>query len=177
MNHDFPYSSFVYVNKGGIWCRIGNASFFPFGYQIYKLCKKILSSFLTKKNFSSERITFSTWGRKIWALKHFKAERNQKFLYIHSSFAREKCLHPIFILTFQIPSFNGKSSHLIFSGLGEKSPLWNDFDLVIRPTSPNGLILYNGDQNNPNGDFVAIFLSNGFIEFAFDAGDGATIVR
>ena len=66
---------------------------------------------------------------------------------------------------------------LIFSGLGEKSPLWNDFDLVIRPTSPNGLILYNGDQNNPNGDFVAIFLSNGFIKFAFDAGDGATIVR
>ena len=78
---------------------------------------------------------------------------------------------------FQIPSFNGKSSHLIFSGLGKKSPLWNDFELVIRPTSANGLILYNGDQNNPNGDFVAIFLSQGFIEFAFDAGDGATIVR
>ena len=98
-----------------------------------------------------------------------------KFLY-SSSAAIWECL-PIFILTFQIPSFNGKSSHLIFSGLGEKSPLWNDFDLVIRPTSPNGLILYNGDQNNPNGDFVAIFLSNGFIKFAFDAGDGATIVR
>ena len=151
--------------------------FFHLVIKSINYARKILSSFLTKKNFSSERIIFSTWGRKIWALKHFKGKRNQKFLYIHSSVSREKCLHPIFILTFQIPSFNGKSSHLIFSGLGEKSPLWNDFDLVIRPTSPNGLILYNGDQNNPNGDFVAIFLSNGFIKFAFDAGDGATIVR
>ena len=77
----------------------------------------------------------------------------------------------------QIPSFNGKSSHLIFAGLGQKSPLWNDFELVIRPTEDNGLILYNGDRSNPNGDFVAVFLSQGYIEFAFDAGDGATIVR
>lgn len=77
----------------------------------------------------------------------------------------------------QIPSFNGKSSHLIFAGLGQKSPLWNDFELVIRPTEDNGLILYNGDRSNPNGDFVAVFLSQGYIEFAFDAGDGATVVR
>ena len=77
----------------------------------------------------------------------------------------------------QIPSFNGKSSHLIFAGLGKKSPLWNDFELIIRPTEENGLILYNGDQSNPNGDFVALFLSQGFIEFAFDAGDGVTVVR
>ena len=55
--------------------------------------------------------------------------------------------------------------------------MWNDFELVIRPTEDNGLILYNGDRSNPNGDFVAVFLSQGYIEFAFDAGDGATIVR
>ena len=81
------------------------------------------------------------------------------------------------LFSLQIPSFNGKSSHLIFAGLGQKSPLWNDFELVIRPTEDNGLILYNGDRSNPNGDFVAVFLSQGYIEFAFDAGDGATVVR
>lgn len=81
------------------------------------------------------------------------------------------------IVFLQIPSFNGKSSHLMFPGLGQKSPLWNDFELVIRPSNDNGLILYNGDHNNPNGDFVAVFLSGGFIQFAFDAGDGVTLVR
>jgi hypothetical protein len=65
----------------------------------------------------------------------------------------------------------------VFSGIGSHSPLWNDFELVIRPSSENGLILYNGDQGDTNGDFVAVFLSQGFIEFAFDAGDGVTLVR
>ena len=75
----------------------------------------------------------------------------------------------------QIPSFNGESSHLIFPGLGQTSPLWNDVQLVLRPQADNGLILYNGDHHD--GDFVAIFLSQGFLEFAFDAGDGVTVVR
>ena len=89
----------------------------------------------------------------------------------------KKCYLIQLFFSLQIPSFNGKSSHLIFAGLAQKSPLWNDFELVIRPTEDNGLILYNGDRSNPNGDFVAVFLSQGYIEFAFDAGDGATVVR
>ena len=75
----------------------------------------------------------------------------------------------------QIPSFNGKSSHLIFPGLGSKSPLWNDFQLVIRPQEEDGLLLFNGDHHD--GDFVAVFLNQGFLEFAFDAGDGVTVIR
>ena len=44
------------------------------------------------------------------------------------------------------------------------------------------MILYNGNANGydldgDNEDFIAIFLSRGFVEFAFNAGDGVTLVR
>ena len=132
---------------------------------------------MTKHNFQATNILFFWENAQIYICPLGKQrhsmilEKTAILATTWSLFLRENVHY------FQIPSFNGKSSHLIFSGLGKKSPLWNDFELVIRPTSANGLILYNGDQNNPNGDFVAIFLSQGFIEFAFDAGDGATIVR
>ena len=32
-------------------------------------------------------------------------------------------------------------------------------------------------QDGDNEDFIAIFLSRGFVEFAFNAGDGVTLVR
>ncbi len=46
----------------------------------------------------------------------------------------------------------------------------------------DGLILYNGNSNGDDfdgesDDFIALYLINGFVEFAFNAGDGVTIVR
>ena len=68
----------------------------------------------------------------------------------------------------------------------ETSPLWNEFEFVIRPTSPNGMIFYNGNdmadadlrETDVNAeDFLAIFMSKGYLEFAFNAGDGITLIR
>ncbi len=46
----------------------------------------------------------------------------------------------------------------------------------------DGLILYNGNSNGDDfdgesDDFIALYLINGYVEFAFNAGDGVTIVR
>jgi hypothetical protein len=62
-------------------------------------------------------------------------------------------------------------------GLRDASPLWNEFELVLKPEAEDGLILYNGNNNDGVGDFLALFLSRGFVEFAFDNGDGVTLVR
>ena len=88
-----------------------------------------------------------------------------------------------------MPSFGG-SSYLIYAGFSniDTSPLWNELEFVIRPKSLNGLIFYNGndmDNINPNSkmqsvnseDFLAVFMSKGYLEFAFNAGDGITIIR
>ena len=101
-----------------------------------------------------------------------KGQHSQAYCECPLGFDGQFCETPVDI---QIPSFNGHSSHLIFPGLGSKSPLWNDFQLVIRPQEDSGLLLFNGDHHD--GDFVALFLNQGFLEFAFDAGDGVTVVR
>ena len=87
-----------------------------------------------------------------------------------------------------MPSFSG-TSHLIYAGFPniEASPLWNELEFVIRPKSPNGLIFYNGNDmlavnnfrdNDVNSeDFLAVFMSKGYLEFAFNAGDGITLIR
>ena len=76
----------------------------------------------------------------------------------------------------QVPFFNG-TSHLTYLALGDSSPLWNDFEVVIRPEAEDGIILYNGNDGSREDDFLALFLSRGFAEFTFDNGDGVTIVR
>ncbi|CAG7786347.1 unnamed protein product [Allacma fusca] len=45
-------------------------------------------------------------------------------------------------------------------------------ELWIMARSKNGLILYNGQDANGKGDFIAIFLSNGLLNFFFDLGSG-----
>ncbi|XP_059078305.1 pikachurin-like [Tigriopus californicus] len=88
-------------------------------------------------------------------------------------FSGEYCEKPVEV---KIPSFNG-TSHLTYFGLADSSPLWNDFEVVLRSEAEDGLILYNGNNNDGSGDFLALFLSRGFVEFAFDNGDGVALVR
>ena len=35
----------------------------------------------------------------------------------------------------------------------------------------------NSEKDVNSGDFLAVFLSKGYLEFAFNAGDGITIIR
>ena len=51
------------------------------------------------------------------------------------------------LLLLQVPHFNG-TSHMTHLGLGDSSPLWNDFEIVIRPDAEDGIILYNGNDDD-----------------------------
>lgn len=76
----------------------------------------------------------------------------------------------------QVPSFNG-SSHLRYRGLGEEALTWLDLDITLKPTAADGLILYNGHRADGFGDFIALYLNEGFVEFIFDLGTGSAIAR
>ncbi|XP_074655738.1 basement membrane-specific heparan sulfate proteoglycan core protein-like [Tubulanus polymorphus] len=54
-----------------------------------------------------------------------------------------------------------------------------NFDVTISfyPESADGLILYNGQFENGNGDFVSFGLQNGYGEFRFDCGSGPAIIK
>lgn len=47
--------------------------------------------------------------------------------------------------------------------------------MIIKPQHANGLLLFSGHHDS--GDYIALSLIDGFIEFAFELGSGPAIVR
>ncbi|XP_060522277.1 pikachurin [Cylas formicarius] len=76
----------------------------------------------------------------------------------------------------QVPSFNG-SSHLRYRGLAESALTWLDLEITFKPTTPDGLVIYNGHRMDGTGDFMGLYLNDGFVEFAYDLGTGAAVIR
>lgn len=61
-------------------------------------------------------------------------------------------------------------------GLGEDALTWLDFEIVFKPNAPDGLLIYNGHRSDGYGDFMALYLIEQYVEFAFDLGTGASVV-
>lgn len=76
----------------------------------------------------------------------------------------------------QVPAFNG-SSHLRYKGLAEEALTWLDMEITLKPTAADGIILYNGQRNDGEGDFMTLYLREGFVEFAYDLGTGIGIAK
>ncbi|XP_011186312.1 uncharacterized protein LOC105214523 [Zeugodacus cucurbitae] len=74
----------------------------------------------------------------------------------------------------QVPAFNG-SSFLRYAPLGDSALIWLELKVILKAEQPDGLILYSGSEKH--GDFIALSLSGGFVEFVFDLGSGPAIVR
>ncbi|SPP73943.1 blast:Pikachurin [Drosophila guanche] len=74
----------------------------------------------------------------------------------------------------QVPAFNG-SSFLRYAPLGDSALIWLELKVILKPEQADGLILYSGPEQR--GDFIALYLNDGFVEFAFDLGSGPAVVR
>ncbi|KAF0312615.1 Pikachurin [Amphibalanus amphitrite] len=88
-------------------------------------------------------------------------------------FLGELCEKPVDL---QVPFFNG-SSHLKYPGLGTSALSYLSLEVTIKPTAPDGILLYNGLHANGQGEFMAVSMRDGHVEFAFDLGTGVTFVR
>ncbi|XP_034177837.1 pikachurin [Osmia lignaria lignaria] len=76
----------------------------------------------------------------------------------------------------QVPSFNG-SSYLRYPGLADTSLSWLELAVTLKPTTSDGVILYNGHHSDATGDFIALYLSSGHVQFTFDLGTGPATLR
>ncbi|XP_076665939.1 pikachurin [Andrena cerasifolii] len=76
----------------------------------------------------------------------------------------------------QVPSFNG-SSYLRYPGLADTSLSWLELTVTLKPTASDGVILYNGHHSDATGDFIALYISSGHIQFTFDLGTGPATLR
>ena len=54
-----------------------------------------------------------------------------------------------------------------------------NFDVLLsfRPEATDGLMLYNGQNNQGSGDFMCFGLRGAYPEFRFDVGSGPAIIR
>ncbi|XP_026096298.1 pikachurin [Carassius auratus] len=50
-----------------------------------------------------------------------------------------------------------------------------EFEMTFQPTNPDGTLLYTDDV--ASRDFLSISLVGGYVEFRFDCGSGATVIR
>jgi len=72
--------------------------------------------------------------------------------------------------------FNG-TSFLQFIGLQRTVLSFTEFEIIVKPTSKDGLIFYNGFSKNKTGDFISLALKDGYVEYRFDLGTGPAYLR
>uniref|UniRef100_A0A8C7AK28 Agrin n=1 Tax=Neovison vison TaxID=452646 RepID=A0A8C7AK28_NEOVI len=78
-----------------------------------------------------------------------------------------------------LADFNGfsylelKGLHTFERDLGEKMAL----EVVFLARGPSGLLLYDGQKTDGKGDFVSLALQDRFLEFRYDLGKGAAVIR
>ncbi|NXU35218.1 AGRIN protein, partial [Drymodes brunneopygia] len=78
-----------------------------------------------------------------------------------------------------LPDFNG-ASYLELNGLQSFVPDLQDkmsMELVFLARSPSGMIFYNGQKSDGKGDFVSLALHQGHLEYRYDLGKGAAVLR
>ncbi|XP_070563063.1 pikachurin-like [Ptychodera flava] len=79
-------------------------------------------------------------------------------------------------ITIHIPSFSG-TSYMTYEGLNNTKLSYLEVEIIFRPRTPNGLILYDALRTDTTGDFISLAMSGGHLEFRFDCGTGPAIVR
>ena len=52
-----------------------------------------------------------------------------------------------------------------------------EVEIVLKPEGPDGLIFYNGYTTDRTGDYIALALKNGYVEFTFDLGTGPAYIK
>uniref|UniRef100_A0A8C3LAK7 Agrin n=1 Tax=Chrysolophus pictus TaxID=9089 RepID=A0A8C3LAK7_CHRPC len=78
-----------------------------------------------------------------------------------------------------LPEFNG-FSYLELNGLQTFVPDLQDkmsMEVVFLAKSPSGMIFYNGQKTDGKGDFVSLALHDGYLEYRYDLGKGAAVLR
>nr|XP_020637908.1 agrin isoform X3 [Pogona vitticeps] len=78
-----------------------------------------------------------------------------------------------------LPEFNG-FSYLALNGLQTFVPDLQDkmnMEVVFLAKSPSGMIFYNGQKTDGKGDFVSLALHDGHLEYRYDLGKGAAVIK
>jgi hypothetical protein len=69
------------------------------------------------------------------------------------------------------PAFN-KTSYISYDPL-QNAAMGVEIEIMLKPKSlDDGILLYNAQQQDGRGDFMALLIKNRRLEFRFDSGSG-----
>ncbi|XP_018333493.1 agrin isoform X1 [Agrilus planipennis] len=90
------------------------------------------------------------------------------------NFTGQLCDIPISKTNFDVPSFDGQA-YIRLKPLKAYYKL--SIEIEFKAYTNNGILLYNQQRENGQGDFVSIAVVNGFIEFRYNLGNGPTVIK
>ncbi|XP_032824188.2 agrin-like isoform X2 [Petromyzon marinus] len=79
-----------------------------------------------------------------------------------------------------IPYFNGLTSYIEIKSLDLLAPNAKNHitvEVVFLMEKSDGMIFYNGQKSDGRGDFISLAITKGSLEFRYDLGKGAAIIR
>ncbi|CAK9818273.1 Basement membrane-specific heparan sulfate proteoglycan core protein [Anthophora quadrimaculata] len=83
----------------------------------------------------------------------------------------------VLVVTGVVPHFSqAPQSYIAFPPLLDSHLMFN-IVISFKPENYNGIILYNGESNRENDDFILLSLVEGYPQFSFDLGSGPAIIR
>ncbi|XP_063983473.1 basement membrane-specific heparan sulfate proteoglycan core protein-like isoform X6 [Diachasmimorpha longicaudata] len=83
----------------------------------------------------------------------------------------------VLVVTGVVPHFNqAPLSYIALRPLHDSYGKHN-IEVSFKSESYDGIIMYNAESSDGNGDYVILFLSEGFPEFRFNLGSGPAIIR
>ncbi|GFU04717.1 hypothetical protein NPIL_519981 [Nephila pilipes] len=103
----------------------------------------------------------------------YMTTRSPNYLKATTTLAPFLALPPDPDLKIEVPSFAGKSFMELYK-LEAYTRL--SLEIEFKTFSNDGILLYNG-QTSKSGDFVSLTLKDGFIEFRYNLGSGAVVLR
>ncbi|XP_034945971.1 basement membrane-specific heparan sulfate proteoglycan core protein isoform X4 [Chelonus insularis] len=83
----------------------------------------------------------------------------------------------VLVVTGVVPNFNqAPRSYIALSPLPDSYLKFN-IEVSFKPESYDGIIFYNAESADGNGDFVILSLAEGYPEFRYDLGSGPATIR
>ena len=64
-----------------------------------------------------------------------------------------------------------------FLGLRRTVLSFAEVEIVLKPEGKDGLIFYNGYTTDRTGDYIALAMRNGYVEYTFDLGTGPAYIK
>ncbi|XP_071582302.1 basement membrane-specific heparan sulfate proteoglycan core protein isoform X3 [Temnothorax nylanderi] len=110
-------------------------------------------------------------------LTNVKAEDAGTYICVGNNGESRVEVPTVLVVTGVVPNFSqAPESYIAFPPLPDSYLKFN-IEISFKPESYDGILLYNDESGQGNGDFIILSLNNGYPQFKFNLGSGPAVIR